>query len=49
MIKSRDMAKIDGSAIKIYIVIRAYTNFATGMAFSSINLIAEEPGLSEGT
>ena len=47
MIKSRDMAKIDGSAIKVYLVIKAYTNFATGMAFPSISLIAEEAGLSE--
>lgn len=47
MIDNGDMAKLDGSAIKVYLVIKSYTNFATGMAFPGIALIAEKAGLSQ--
>ncbi|HEX3161176.1 MAG TPA: helix-turn-helix domain-containing protein [Pseudolabrys sp.] len=47
MIDSGDMAKLDGSAIKVYLVIKSYTNFNTGRAFPGHELIAEKAGLSE--
>ena len=47
MIDSGDMAKLDGSTIKTYLVIKSYTNFSTGRAFPAIDLIAEKAGLSE--
>jgi DNA-binding Lrp family transcriptional regulator len=47
MIDNGDMAKLDGSTIKVYLVIKSYTNFATGMAFPGIELIAKKAGLSE--
>lgn len=46
MIDNGDMAKLDGSTIKVYLVIKSYTNFSTGMAFPGIELIAEKAGLS---
>lgn len=47
MIDSGDMAKIDGSAIKVYLVIKSHTNFATGRAFPGIDTICKDTGLSE--
>ena len=47
MIDSGDMAKLDGSAIKVYLVIKSCTNFATGMSFPGVPFIAEKAGLSE--
>ena len=47
MIDSGDMARLDGSAIKVYLVIKSYTNFSTGRAFPAIELIAEKAGLSK--
>lgn len=47
MIDSGDMAKLDGSAIKVYLVIKSYSNFSTGRAFPAIEKIAEKAGLSK--
>jgi len=47
MVDSGDMKKIDGSAIKCYLIIKSYTNFATGRAFPGIDTIARAAGLSE--
>lgn len=47
MIDSGDMAALDGSAIKVYLVIKSYTNFSTGRAFPALELIASKAGLSE--
>ena len=47
MIDNGDMAKLSGSALKVYLVIKAHTNFSTGRAFPSRELIAEKAGLSE--
>lgn len=47
MIDSGDMAKLDGSAIKVYLVVKAHTNFSTGRAFPALETIAEKAGLSE--
>ena len=47
MIDSGDMAKIDGSAIKCYLVIKSHTNFSTGRAFPAIETIMKAAGLSE--
>ena len=46
MIDSGDLARLDGSAIKSYLVVKSYTNFVTGRAFPPIELIAEKTGLS---
>ncbi len=47
MIDCGDMARIDGSAIKCYLVIKSHTNFSTGRAFPAIETIMEAAGLSE--
>lgn len=47
MIESGDMAKLGGSAMMVYLVIKSYTNFATGMSFPKIEKIAEKAGLSQ--
>jgi len=47
MIDSGDMAKLDGGTIKVYLVIKSYTNFSTGHAFPSLELIAEKSGISD--
>ena len=47
MIDNGDMAKIDGSAIKCYLVIKSHTNFSTGRSFPAIETIMEAAGLSE--
>lgn len=47
MIDSGDMAKLEGSAVKVYLVVKSYTNFSTGRAFPAIETIAEKAGLSE--
>jgi len=47
MIDSGDMARLDGSAIKVYLVVKSYTNFSTGRAFPALDLIAKKAGLSE--
>lgn len=46
MIDNGDMAKIDGSAIKCYLVIKSFTNFSTGRAFPALETIAEKSGIS---
>lgn len=46
MIDSGDMAKLDGGTVKVYFVIKSYTNFSTGHAFPSLELIAEKSGIS---
>lgn len=47
MIDSGDMAKLEGSAVKVYLVVKSYTNFSTGRAFPAIETIADKAGLSE--
>lgn len=47
MIDSGDLAKLEGSAIKVYLVIKSHTNFSTGRSFPAISLIAGKAGLSE--
>lgn len=46
MIDNGDMSKLDGSAIKVYLVVKSYTNFATGHAFPGVELVGEKAGLS---
>lgn len=46
MIDNGDMALLEGSAIKVYLVVKSFTNFSTGRAFPAIDLIAEKAGLS---
>lgn len=47
MIENGDMARLDGSTIKVYLVVKSYTNFLTGRAFPAIELVAKKSGLSE--
>lgn len=47
MIDSGDMARLDGSAIKTYLVVKSYTNFSTGRSFPPLEAIAQKTGLSE--
>jgi hypothetical protein len=46
MIDNGDMALLEGSAIKVYLVVKSFTNFSTGRAFPAIDLIAGKAGLS---
>ena len=47
MIDCGDFARIDGSAIKCYLVIKSHTNFSSGRSFPGHDLIAEKSGLSQ--
>jgi hypothetical protein len=47
MIDSGDLAKLSGSAVKVYLVVKSYTNFSTGQSFPAIETVAEKTGLSE--
>ena len=47
MIESGDIATIGPYAVTVYLVIKSYTNFSTGYAFPSVELIAEKAGISE--
>jgi biotin operon repressor len=47
MVESGDLAKMDGSVIKVYLTIKAYVNFSSGNAFPSIETIAEKSGMSD--
>jgi DNA-binding MarR family transcriptional regulator len=46
MIDSGDLATMSGSSVKVYLVIKAHTNFSTGRAFPAIETIAAKSGLS---
>lgn len=46
MVESGDIGSMDGSSIKVYLVIKSHTNFSTGTAFPSIELIAKKTKLS---
>jgi len=46
MIDSGDLAKLPGSAVKVYMVIKAHTNFSTGRAFPAMEAIADKSGIS---
>jgi len=46
MIDNGDLAKMSGSAVKVYMVIKAHTNFSTGRSFPAIETVAEKAGLS---
>lgn len=46
MIENGDVAKMGPHAVATYLVIKAHTNFATGQAFPSIELISEKTGIS---
>lgn len=47
MIDAGDLARLDGSAVKCYLVIKSYTNFTTGRAFPALETISGKAGLSE--
>lgn len=47
MVDNGDIAKMGPSAVTVYLVIKSYTNFTTGEAFPSQELIGEKSGLSE--
>lgn len=47
MIDDGEVAKIGASAFTTYCVIKSHTNFATGVAFPSIETISEKSGISQ--
>ena len=47
MIDDGEVAKIGASAFTTYCVIKSHTNFATGVAFPSIETISKKSGISE--
>lgn len=46
MIDNGDLAKLSGSSVKIYLVIKSHTNFSTGQSFPSMEIISEKSGIS---
>ena len=47
MIQGGDMAKLEGSAVKVYLVVKSHTRFAIGQSFPSIETICKLAGLSD--
>ena len=47
MIDDGEVAKIGASAFTTYCVIKSHTNFATGVAFPSIETISKKSGISQ--
>lgn len=46
MIDNHELANMKGSTVKVYLVIKSHTNFATGIAFPALETIADKSGLS---
>ncbi len=46
MIDSGELGRMDGSTVKVYLVVKAHTNFSTGRAFPALETVAEKSGLS---
>ncbi|AOZ07727.1 helix-turn-helix domain-containing protein [Cupriavidus malaysiensis] len=46
MFSSRDAARMGPYAVTVYLVIKAHANFNTGNSFPSIDVIADETGIS---
>ena len=49
MIDSGDVASMGPYAVTVYLVIKSYTNFVTGVSFPSIELIHEKSGIAKST
>lgn len=49
LVKSEAFKQLNGSAIKVYLVIGLYSDFGTGWAYPGIRLIAKQAGLSRQT
>jgi hypothetical protein len=46
MIENGDLAKMSGSSLKVYLVIKSYCNFNTGASFPNLETIALKAGFS---
>lgn len=46
MVDTGELAKLSGSAVKVYLVIKAHTNYSTGLSFPAIETIALKSGIS---
>jgi DNA-binding transcriptional ArsR family regulator len=46
MVHSGELAKISGSTVKVYLVVKAHTGFATGSSFPSLETIAQLSGVT---
>ncbi|HEM7851407.1 helix-turn-helix domain-containing protein [Burkholderia multivorans] len=46
MVDSGALAKMSGSSLKVYLVIKAHANYHTGIAFPGMKTIAEKSGIS---
>lgn len=49
MIDSGDVASMGPYAVTVYLVIKSYTNFVTGVSFPSLDLIHEKSGIAKST
>jgi len=49
LVRSDSFRQLNGSAVKVYLVIGLYADFETGWAFPSIRTIAKQAGLSRQT
>lgn len=47
MVESGDAAKLGGTAVLVYLVVKTYADFSTGRSFPGLELVAEKAGLSE--
>ena len=47
MVENGDVAKLKPHAVTVYLVIKSYTNWSTGKAFPSVELISKKSGMSE--
>lgn len=47
MVFSEELGKMEGSTVKVYLVIKAYCHLKTGLSFPSIDLIAQKAYLSK--
>ena len=49
MVDSGELAKLDGAAVKLYLVVKAHCNYETGYSFPSLETLTAKSGLSLST
>lgn len=49
LVRNKTIAKMDGTTLKVYVVIKAHANYYDGQAFPGLDTIAEFAGVSHNT
>jgi DNA-binding MarR family transcriptional regulator len=49
MVMNGEIAAMNGSTVKVYLVVKAFTNWKDGRAFPSLDTISEKAGLSKAS